>query len=410
MNGFQTKKLIDLCSKIGSGATPRGGKETYLNHGHIFLIRSQNVLDFFFSLDGGVFISEEQARLLNNVIVQKDDVLINITGDSVARVCSVPGYINEARVNQHVAILRCNPLILSSMFLKYYLLQPQVKSLLLTLSSAGATRKALTKGVLENFEIDLPPLHLQQRIAAILSALDDKIELNRKMNYTLEEIFQACYKHHFVDDMDLENLPKGWEIATLGNHIDTISKTHKFPKPKIIFLNTSDVLDGFVLHSNYSEAESLPGQAKKSIRYGDILYSEIRPENRRFAFINFNADDYVVSTKLMVLRSKKEIDSIFFYFLLTRPNIIKDLHNLAEARSGTFPQITFEQINEIKFILPDGKFLHEFIDEFLHPTYNLVFLNNVENQRLISIRNTLLPKLISGELIPSDLQPIEQAI
>jgi len=224
MNGFQSKRLIDLCSKIGSGATPRGGKETYLNHGHIFLIRSQNILDFFFSLDGGVFISEKQARLLNNVIVQKDDVLINITGDSVARVCSVPSYINEARVNQHVAILRSNPLILSSSFLKYYLLQPQVKSLLLTLSSAGATRKALTKGVLENFEIDLPPLYLQRRIADVLIALDNKIELNRQMNHTLELMAQALYKHYFVDDIDCEKLPNGWELGTLRNITLRITK------------------------------------------------------------------------------------------------------------------------------------------------------------------------------------------
>ncbi|MEI7425224.1 MAG: restriction endonuclease subunit S, partial [Candidatus Staskawiczbacteria bacterium] len=216
MSGFHTYKLKEVCTKIGSGATPRGGKETYSDHGEIFLIRSQNVLDFFFSLEGGAYISEKQAKLLDGVKVHKNDVLINITGDSVARVCSVPDYINESRVNQHVSILRTNPSLLSNVYLKYYLLQPQVKSLLLTMSSAGATRKALTKGDLEEFEVDLPSISVQKRIADILAALDDKIELNRQMNQTLEQMAQALYKHYFLDEIDPENLPEGWRNGKLG--------------------------------------------------------------------------------------------------------------------------------------------------------------------------------------------------
>src|SRR5688572_26950838 len=91
-------KLGDVAEKIGSGATPRGGKESYLEQGDISLIRSQNVLDFSFSKNGLAYISEEQAYDLRNVIVEKDDVLLNITGDSVARVCQVPEEILPARV------------------------------------------------------------------------------------------------------------------------------------------------------------------------------------------------------------------------------------------------------------------------------------------------------------------------
>ncbi|MDK9856025.1 hypothetical protein [Staphylococcus equorum] len=97
------------------------------------------------------------------------------------------------------------------------------------------------------------------------------------------------------------------------NLIDSVSKKHTFPGDKIIFLNTSDIEKGYVLHNNYSMIDSLPGQAKKSIQKGDILYSEIRPKNERFAYINFASDDYVVSTKLMVLRNfvcQNKLDSL----------------------------------------------------------------------------------------------------
>ncbi len=87
---WKTYKLRELVHKIGSGSTPRGGKEAYLEHSDISLIRSQNVLDFAFSTDGLAFISDEQAHELKSVTIEKDDVLLNITGDSVARVCKVP--------------------------------------------------------------------------------------------------------------------------------------------------------------------------------------------------------------------------------------------------------------------------------------------------------------------------------
>lgn len=105
LSEWREVKLGDLCTKIGSGATPRGGSESYKEFG-VSLIRSQNVLDLKFSEDGLAFIDEIQANDLKNVIVEKNDVLMNITGDSVARVCKVPTKILPARVNQHVAIIR----------------------------------------------------------------------------------------------------------------------------------------------------------------------------------------------------------------------------------------------------------------------------------------------------------------
>ena len=171
MEEWKEYKLGDICTKIGSGATPKGGKESYLGGG-ISLIRSQNVLDFTFSLDGLAFINEEQANKLNGVEIKKDDVLLNITGDSVARCCIVPDSILPARVNQHVSIVRGDNTIVLNEYILYYL--QFKKQLLLSLSQGGATRNALTKGMIEEFPILLPSLDEQSKIVSILKSLDDK--------------------------------------------------------------------------------------------------------------------------------------------------------------------------------------------------------------------------------------------
>ena len=171
-------RLGDVCTKIGSGATPRGGKEAYKDFG-IPIIRSQNVLDWSFTSNGLAFIDDVQAAALANVEVKPFDILLNITGDSVARACMVPDWCTPARVNQHVSIVRPGP-GLDPTFLLCYL--QSSKPLLLKLASSGATRNALTKGMIEDLEIELPSIDSQQAIASLIGQMQQKIALNQQTN------------------------------------------------------------------------------------------------------------------------------------------------------------------------------------------------------------------------------------
>ncbi len=144
-----------------------------------------------------------------------------------------------------------------------------------------------------------------------------------------------------------------WPSIPIGEVADSISDTHIRDKKQLVFLNTSDILYGKVLHRQYSKVSDWPGQAKKSIRRDDILFSEIRPANGRWAYIDFDAEDYVVSTKLMVIRGRPgKVFPRFLYHFLSSPQITRWLQYLAESRSGTFPQITFDQVSEIECCLP----------------------------------------------------------
>lgn len=187
-----------VCEKIGSGATPRGGASSYKAQG-VSLIRSQNIHNFGFKDDGLAFIDDAQAAALDNVEVREHDVLLNITGDSVARSCQVPTRVLPARVNQHVAIIRPKVDQLDHRFIRYVMIEPAMQAHLLSLAGSGGTRNALTKGMIEGIQITFPSLPEQRAIAHVLGALDDKIELNRRMNETLEEMARAVFKSWFVD-------------------------------------------------------------------------------------------------------------------------------------------------------------------------------------------------------------------
>lgn len=138
----------------------------------------------------------------------------------------------------------------------------------------------------------------------------------------------------------------------LGEFIESVSDTTQILKDKVVLINTSDVENGYVINHTYTLNKNLKGQFKKRFKKGDILYSEIRPRNRRFAYIDFESDDYIASTKLMVLRNKGNIDNEFLFQLLKSNEVIEYLQLLAESRSGTFPQITFNELANTVVSIP----------------------------------------------------------
>lgn len=152
---FDWVKLKDVTSKIGSGATPKGGSQAYKPEG-IALIRSMNVHDRKFVYDGLAFIDEKQAAALSSVEVKENDILLNITGASVARVCRVPEDVLPARVNQHVAIIRLKPDTIEPELLERYLTLPSIKKQLLKIAtSGGATREAITKTSIQHLRVPI---------------------------------------------------------------------------------------------------------------------------------------------------------------------------------------------------------------------------------------------------------------
>lgn len=169
-NTYITKPLADLCSKIGSGATPKGGKAAYFDKG-ISLIRSMNVFDYFFSYPELAHISQIQANALVNVEIQQADVLFNITGVSVTRCCVVPDDVLPARVNQHVMIIRPYKGKNMSYYIMCTLCTSENKAKLLGIGQSGSTREAINKQELERFEIPVPSDEELERFGEIATKI-----------------------------------------------------------------------------------------------------------------------------------------------------------------------------------------------------------------------------------------------
>ena len=168
---WKKKKCKKILTKIGSGATPQGGSESYKEEG-ISLIRSMNVHNGRFESKDLAYIDEKQAQKLDNVNIKENDVLINITGASVARCCIVPSDVIPARVNQHVSVLRCSDMV-NSIFLCYQIINDSYQNLLKKIgTSGGATREAITKKQIEDLEVILPPLELQNKFANFVRGTD----------------------------------------------------------------------------------------------------------------------------------------------------------------------------------------------------------------------------------------------
>ncbi len=393
-----------VCSKIGSGATPRGGKEAYRG-GATSLIRSQNIYNDRFVHEGLAFIDDDQANELRNVVVEADDVLLNITGDSVARCCQVDPGVLPARVNQHVAIIRPRPETLDARFLRYSLVSPAMQAHLLALASAGATRNALTKGMLEKLVIAAPSLSEQRAIAHILGTLDDKIELNRRRNQTLEAMARALFKDWFVDfgpvrakmegrepylpadlwqlfpdRLDEEGKPEGWETKRVSDFL-SLAYGKSLPAgkrhPEDVPVYGSGGITGF-----HNEA-LVNGPAVIIGRKGTVgsLYWEDHP-------------CFPIDTVFYV---QPEAPLPFCYYLLES----LPLRNM--NTDAAVPGLNRENVYRLEVAAPPPELVSGFAETASCFRENIAAISK-DSETLAQLRDTLLPKLISGELRITDAE------
>ena len=404
-DGWKRVTLGDVCTKVGSGATPRGGKDVYLDEGPYTLIRSQNVYNDGFHREGLAFIGEGHANELQNVEVFEEDVLLNITGDSVARVCQVAPDVLPARVNQHVAIIRPDSDNLDAGFLRYCLASPKIQAMLLSWAGSGGTRNALTKGMIESLEMSLPPLLEQRAIAHILGALDDKIELNRRINRTLEAMAQAVFQDWFVDfgpvraklegrepylpldlwdlfpdrlvDSELGEIPEGWEVKALGEVIELA-----YGKA----LKAGDRKGGDV--PVYGSNGQVGWHNKKLVDGpGIIVGRKGNPGIVTWAHSRF----FPIDTAFYVIAKSPAMSPNFLYYAL----IDQDLPSV--SADSAVPGLNRNLAYMNNQLVPDETVLAAFgeqVAELFRRRYRL----EAESRALAAQRDALLPKLISGEM------------
>jgi len=427
--GWQVKRLGSFCTKIGTGATPRGGSEVYLNSriSHA-LVRSQHVFDRHFDTAGLAFISDNHAKELRNAEVQSGDVLLNITGDGVTfgRSCIVPERVLPACVNQHVSIIRPNRRECDPGYLLSVLTHPATKGYIESFNSGGS-RRAITKGHIESFEIPLPPLAEQKAIAAVLGALDDKIELNRRMNATLEAMARALFQSWFVDfdpvrakldtrqpvamdpatadlfpdsfqDSMLGHIPKGW---TVGQVSDLATLARGAVNPGDYPMETFDHFSLPAFDNGQTPKAEL-GIAIMSNKFtvtpNSVLLSKLNPHIPRIWLPDLHASRRsVCSTEFMVACSKPSVSREYLFSLFTSSAFASIYGTLVTGTTGSHQRIRPESVLDMKIVIPSPSLIRAFTD-IAKPMFDRINRNTEQSRTLATLRDTLLPKLLSGEL------------
>jgi len=435
--------LKKVTSKIGSGATPSGGQSSYKKNG-ISLIRSQNVLDMSFSQNGLAFIDDKQASKLENVSVRENDILLNITGDSIARVCKVPREILPARVNQHVSIIRANSNI-DPDYLLYYLIFR--KNYLLTIGRVGGTRNALTKEAIEKIEVRIDDNN--KKIAKVLSNLDSKIKLNNRINSELEAMAKLLYEYWFVQfdfpydlrqskpadktsrpqdikpykssggkmvwnkDLNRE-IPEGWEVKNLEECLETIVDYRgKTPRKlgsdwsenlnDIVALSAKHVKNGKLVNlqnANRVNEELYEIWMKQKLMYGDILMTSEAPCGEFFYLVG--KTNFCLSQRLFAIRSDSNIvEHSYLFFELSYGNGYSQI--LGKVSGSTVFGIRQDELRTVKVLIPQIEPQMNFSQK-AEPIFQRIRNNDYQNEELSALRDWLLPMLMNGQVTVADAE------
>lgn len=392
-------RLKEVCTKIGSGSTPKGGKSVYIEAG-VSLIRSQNVYNMRFSYNGLAHINNELAKKLKNVIIKKDDILFNITGDSVARCCLVPDDILPARVNQHVSIIRTKPDILSSRFLMYYLVSPFMQNYLIMLAQGkGASRSAITKEMIEKLTIPVVDINIQTIIVNYLESYDKLIKNNNQRIKILEQMAEELYKEWFVrcrfpeykDYKFKHEKPKGWVLETHNDmkipqdwsfgkveNIGNFSRGKNITKEQMIEGNVP-VISAGIEPSGYHNASNVKGMSLTMSASG-----------ANAGYLKYNLEDIWAADC-----SYYQDDSNIWFMYHSLNFIRKAIDNLQVGSAQ--PHIYPKNINKLCIMVPEEKYIKKF-NELVSPVYLEIKRLQEKNKNLEKQRDLLLPRLMSGKL------------
>ena len=403
---WEKVKLGDVCTKIGSGATPKGGSTVYIDKGTSF-IRSQNVYNLSFDYSGLVFINDEAAQKLKGVTIEENDVLLNITGDSVARTCIVPFDILPARVNQHVAIVRPDRNILDSVFLSYYLASPFMQTFMLGIAvGKGTSRNAMTKDMIAKFEVPCPPLEVQREIINIIKPYDDIIKNNKKQIRLLEEAAQRLYKEWFVDlrfpgheNVKIVNgVPEGWRKQKVLEFGEIITgKTPSTAKEQyyggnIPFVKIPDM---------HNCVYPITTETTLTTEGADIQKNKFIPKNA--IMVSCIATVGLVNIAIESCQTNQQINSIILndeqdlYYVFSTMKRLKTLLEGVGSNGATMTNVNKTKFGNLEVLYPDFELRKKYF-EYCKSLFEKIFTLSISIKKSAQARDRLLPKLMNGEL------------
>lgn len=361
------------------------------------------------------YVSEKGARKVRSSYIEDPAVLVSCIGSDMgkAALVDVP-FVSNQQVNSVVVDRRFDRLFV------YYNLSARKAEI--QFKASGAAQPIMNKTEFGKLELWVPSLDEQIAISGVLSVLDDKIELNRRMNETLEAMARALFKDWFVDfgptrakmegrepylaselwelfpdKLDDEGKPEGWNFGSIGDLAETNQQSWTARKhPSIVeYVDLSNAKWGNIEATATLAWQDAPSRARRIARAGDTIVGTTRPGNGSFSYIS--QEGLTVSTGFAVLTPMEEANRDLVYIAATRPKNIKRLANLADGHGGAYPAVKPHEVSATELVLPDGAVLLAFSD-LVSPFRQKIEFAKAENRTLAQTRDLLLPRLMSGEI------------
>ena len=382
-------KLSEVMDLIGGG-TPKTTKPEYWDGDIPWLSVKDFNNDFRFVYETEKHITELGLNNSSTKLLKAGDVIILARG-TVGEIATIPF---PMAFNQSCYGLRAKKEIVTADFL-YYLIKHNIH--VLKKNTHGSVFDTITRDTFAGIEVDIPDMDSQTKIAEILSNIDEKIEVNVRINENLEQQISSIYANFFES--------KSWKPCELGSIIDVKDGTHDSPKPQTsgYLLVTSKHLLPYgvdrITPNRITEKDFKKINERSLVEQGDVLMSMIGTIGL-ISFVTEREIDYAI--KNVALFKTSRTPNLAYYFLtFLKSNKTQQYIEMCLAGS-TQKYISLGELRKMLIPVPDSETL-ECFNEIISPMYQAIILNSQENDAFVAIRDTLLPKLISGELDVSDI-------
>lgn len=395
---WQVKKIIDIKSddKRAIAMGPFGSNikaDNFVPSG-VPVIRGTN-MNYAKYVDGNfVYLTDEKADELIGSNCKPNDLVFTHRG-TIGQVALIPhNKYSRYVISQSGMKLTVNQSIVNSEFLFYFFKSDYGQYQILKYEAqVGVPSISNPLTSLKEMNVPVPLLAEQKAIVSVLSSLDDKIDLLHRQNKTLESMAETLFRQWFVEEAQDD-----WEEVKVS-HFVTLNKssiTKKYDHQNILYLDTSSLTKGYISELKPLILSEAPSRAKRLVQHLDILISTVRPDQCHYGFCFKPEANLVVSTGFCTITCET-ITPYFIYYLLTSEDMTEYLHSIAEGSTSTYPSLKPEDIGNVLFALPPKEKLNDY-HNVVGAMWNKINQNQKQIQTLENFRDTLLPKLMSGEV------------
>jgi type I restriction enzyme, S subunit len=420
MDDISTVRLADVAELSGGYAFK---SEQYKRTGH-FVLRTVNIReDCSITRDSATFIAEHEVDEFARFALQEHDTLFVMVGATLGKIGYIRARDLPALLNQNMWVIRAIPGSIDPVFL-HYCFRELSKIPLAWVS--GSARGFLRRDDVRNLTFNLPPLAEQQALGELLQSLDDKIELNRRMNATLEATARAIFKDWFVDfgpirakqaghapylasniwslfpsRIDDDGKPEAWNIGTLSDLTIQVGESVS-PEPlapETPYIGLEHMPRRSIALENWAGAGKVTS-GKLTFKRGDFLFGKLRPY---FHKVGIAPLDGICSTDIVVLNAKMPIARSFVILCISQEDFVSYTDRTSDGTK--MPRTSWGRMEKYQIFIPENQLLGAF-GEATIPMLNRIVANIHESKSLAEIRNLLLPKLMSGEVRVTDVEKI----